>query len=421
MKKTIIFTALAVLILSVPAFCGGTCSTSLTYSNGAATYTFQGFTSAAGNIWGVAYVVGQGNPTFGVGKDSGALPMTVSGCSSYSACQCRFYAGSPNYLRVAGQTNQAPEAWDICPDNAAGDLVTVILFEKVNEAAATHLGRFVGATAKWNGGTRWDFAVAQTPANGNVKSFQDIPTPLINASVNDGGGNWHFTVRIPTPVTGGFTNNATFIRQYYDSTVTAPIVITGWRVYRFAGGTAPTTGDVTTGSWIYMGTQAIADDTNTYTDYTTPSFALGTGAYFAVTPQFADGFIPFASYTAALGSNFVGAQSTKVGPTASGVFSVMNATAQGNTINVTWTSNVETGVMGYQVYYATTTTGPYKATGASITPLGNGHNYATSFNMPATKAGGVVYVKVAANMNDSTQTWSDVKKVKYGFGPERNN
>jgi hypothetical protein len=416
MKKVLFLFSLvsAVLLFSVPAF--SQCATSLTYVNAnvaGAFWTGNVGDPQTGAIGGVSLVVGKGNIAIGSGTDSGIYPMSATACSGSATCQARII--SPNF-RISAGTAQGTNAWDACP--LTTDNMTVIMWEKVSEGATTHYGQFAAATAVY--GANWGFSNAMTPQNNKV--FQQIPVPTIISSVNDGGGNWHFTLRITiVPGSSGFTNNTNFKRQYYDSTIGAPpVVITGWRVYRFTGA-APTTGDITTGGWVYMGTQAIADDANLYTDYTTPSFALSATTRFAVTPQFADGFYPFSTYGNPYTGYFVGGQSIGAGPTGSGVFSVMNAVAQGNTINVTWTSNSETGVMGYQVYYATTTTGPYKATGASITPLGNGHNYATSFNMPATKAGGVVYVKVAANMNDSTQTWSDVKKVKYGFGPERNN
>jgi hypothetical protein len=436
MKKTLLFISLF-LLASTMAW--GQCGAPVSFGYSAISNGFNG-PANTNDVGGVAYVVGLGNPALGSGTDTGPyLPSCRAACmvSQPLADTCKNTAATctgplkfwtlfnTGNVYINGQTNQSP-AWDACP--LTSDNLTAILWENRNTGLGTHTVYVAGATAKYTA-PRWNFQATTTPAAG-AKAMWAVPSPTVNGTPTKVGNNWTFPLRITSPATPGtWADNAAFAKQWYDGTIAAPpSIIIGWDLYYQISGSAPTSENAAVG-WVKLGAAdpavTVALDLTGGRNYTDYSAAVtwdgNTSLWFACRPVFADNFRPTMwnkTWSSAItGADFFGPvsqNSIQVGPTGSGVFASMNATAQGNAINVNWTSNVETGVTGYQVYSATATAGPYKATGASIAPLGNGHNYAMSFTMPGTKASGVAYVKVAANKTDSTQEWSAIKKVPYG-------
>jgi hypothetical protein len=418
MRNKTIFICLVVIVGLASVQALAQCASNLTYQNllSAGNY-WTGYTNdpATGAIGGVSLVVGKGDPAIGSGEDSGIYPMTFNGCSGPAGCQSRLIGVN---FRVAAQTAQGANAWDVCP--AVSENLTVIMWEADAEGSSGHAAKFCAATAKVVTGA-WAFSAAMSPQNNKV--FMSFPTPEIRSSVNDGGGNYHFVVRMyipgcssdgsgnPTCSGNVFANNTAFKRQYYDSTITPPIVITGWKVYRYVGAAAPVNGDISTGGWVLDGTAAIADNANSYTDYTSTSFALGSNkAWFAVAPAFADGFAPFAAYSSPYSGFFVGANSGIIGPTAAPLFSASGAGLNKGTVTATWRSNVETGVASYQVFYAGKKNGNYKPIDSTVTaPKGNNSSYSVTFAKPSPNA--KFFVKVKATMMDGQDQWADAVKV----------
>ena len=325
----------AVAVNAIPAY--GQCATNRAYSHLATVGTFwTGYTNdpSAGGIGGVSLIVGQGNPASGSGKDSNIYPMTASGCGDVSACQSRLISGN---FRVSGTTAQASNAWDVCP--LTTENLTVIMWERAGEGSSSHTGSFVAATAKWVS-TKWEFAQPMSPQNNKV--FQQFPTVSIINAYSDGGGNYHFDLRIPIPAAFPTQTNTAFKRQYYDSTIgTPPVVVAGWNLYRRESATAPTTGDIASGGWVFMGTVTIPEDSNAYVDYTTTSFSVGANpVYFAVAPEFADGFTPFTTYGNPHSGYFVGPNSAALNPptapTQMSTSAIDNNVSTDTGVDVTW-------------------------------------------------------------------------------------
>jgi len=417
MKRTLMMAmlVLAVFLISAPVFsqCGS--SYTMTHTATASTY-FTGYTNdpATGGIGGISYVIGKGNTAIGAGTDSDIYPMTANACASSANCQARIAGGN---FRVSAATAQGVNAWFVCP--LTTDNITVVMWDRSSEGVAGHTGKFVAATAKYSG-TTWNYGVAQTPATANGKVFHAIPKVDITSSTTVDATHRHYALTIPTPIGDGITDNTSFKRQYYDSTITPPVVITGWKLYYTQSAAAPTTGDVTAGAWVLVGSGVvnIPDDAATSVSINTSTLVPGgvvtsgsNNVYFAVAPQFADGFTPFTTYGSPYTGYFVGQNSNPSAPTASPVFN--NVTADATTAN--WTSGVETRVASYQLYWAPTLTDTFKSVGLAIPARGDNQSYSTTYRILTTAKS--YYVKVRANKTDGTFEYSAPVLVQKSVKP----
>ena len=393
MKKIGIILTVTVLVTLASVVGVWACVTNIPFSNLASPTTyFYGHTNYA-NIAGAFWVPGAGDTDIGLGKDNGLYKAYNSASTGQDWTNSGTSSGVP-YIIIAGTwAANATTPTDVCPVTAT-DPMTVLLYEQTGDTTTAHAGKFVACTAYYiSANARYNFSRTMLPAND--KQFQAIPIPQIASS------------NYPAKQVGiSWTQPAAGASQYYDSGYAAPTVITHYELF-YALGAAPTTGNVA--SWTSYGTIPY-DQAQPYTmtigawDPTTQAL------YVAMRPVF-DKYARAPGFTIP----FVGANSAQVGPTAAGVFGAFDAAAAGTTINVSWTSNNEAGVTGYQVYSATASNGPFQAKGSLIAPVGNGHPYSTSFAVPGTTASGTVYVKVKATKNDGTDEWTTVKKVPYGY------
>lgn len=395
MKKIGIILTVTVLVTLASVIGVWACGTSISFSNLASPTTyFYGHTDTTRtNIGGAFWVPGQGDTDFGVGKDNGQYRAVVNTTSTQDWTSGSTSSGIP-YILIAGSwAANATYPSDTCPVQAT-DPMTLLLYEQTGDTTTAHAGKFVAATAWYiSANGRYNFSRTMLPTND--KQFQAIPVPQITNAVPATK-----TIDIT------WTQPAAGASQYYDSGYAAPTVITHWELF-YALGAAPTTGNVA--SWTSYGQVTYAPNTATMT---VAAWDPATQAiYIAMRPVF-DKYARAPGFTIP----FVSANSAQIGPTGAGVFGPMSASAQGYNINVSWTSNVETGVATYQVYSSVLAGGPFKAAGNPISPLGNGHAYNSSFTMPATKASGTVFVKVKATKTDASEEWTDVKKVVYGGG-----
>jgi len=351
--------------------------------------------------------------------DAGAGTSNNIGTCTGAANQVRKFGVTPTqrYIYNAG-ASWVNGCMNNCPGTppAASDRNYIVAYQVLNTGTATHSLRWLLASAMFNtGGTgRYELMTINNGQQGGGLICVPVNmTPTIGGSSHV-GNSWTFTINWTAPGGGGTNGSNGF---YYTGDLgTAPItgpIVQSYEIYYRISASAP---DDTLASWTL--------------GYTAPGTAVTTGAnvnltwdgntalYFAMRPVFNIDTTKRATWAPPV----VGGNSIQVGPTSSGVFASMSASATGNNVNVTWTSNVEDGspsVVNYQTYYATTSAGPFQPIGGAVSAAGNGHVYNSPFTMPGTKASGVVYVKVAANMSNSTQQWSSLKKVAYGVGTSK--
>jgi hypothetical protein len=218
------------------AFAAWACEKNITLGNAKVPGSFFYGASDASRVGGQFWVPGSGSAQDGLGKDSGRY-LAASAKANLDWTNTGTEAGRP-YLVIAGSwaANKANPS-DDCPDIMA-DPVTVALWEQTGEGTPAHAGKFVCATTKFSRATsRYNFSAPMTPAND--KQFQPIPTPKATVKGSAVEVSWNL------PSAG--------VSQYYDATLQAPAVITGWEVF-YAKGPAPTTGDA--GAWTLKATVA---------------------------------------------------------------------------------------------------------------------------------------------------------------------
>ena len=389
------------------------CGTPLSYKHLATAGTyFTGWTTAA-NCVAVAYVVGKGNPVIGLGTDNGAYISYTTGCTSPGGCWLRFGVPTATDMIVNGQTT----AWDsagACPDIST-DVMTLIAWENLSGGTTSHGLSFVAATAKYvTANAAWLYSAPMSPQNGKV--FQVVPAPEIRASTNNNNGTWTFTVRMTAPNTPGiFADNAAFVKQFYDTTIaTPPTVVTGWDVFYQIGTGAPAS--EVASAWTSLGTVPL-DMTagRNYTDFTTPAItynSAGSQIFFSCAPHFADGFKPYTGSPAAP-TYVVGANSAQIGPTPAGLFVSVTASALKNKqVTANWTTNVESGVVAYDVVFSNKKNGPFQVVpGTTTAPTGNGSSYSKTFPRPR---GEKLFLKVKATMTSGVDEYSNLVGVGGG-------
>jgi hypothetical protein len=85
---------------------------------------------------------------------------------------------------------------------------------------------------------------------------------------------------------------------------------------------------------------------------------------------------------------------------------------------VNWQSNVESGVVAYDVYWSSAQAGAFKLVpGASAAPKGDNQSYSVTFKNPSPARGGTVWIKIRAVKANGTYEESPVMKAIVGGRP----
>ena len=281
-----------------------------------------------------------------------------------------------------------------CPTSV--DQTTVLIEQRVSEGASGHQGQFQVVTADYNG-VQYDTDVA--PA-GQVP-LVNIPTPTIFASVV-GPTYWDLTLTgfAPASLNGFYTTNP-------------GNVVTGVKFYYIQSVTAPTTS--TPASWTPVAqVNSVAGNQLTWGSSAPPANVVvsvpkvapgGPTTYIAETLLFGNNASP-----AAFESKFTGGNSSTIGPTPAGLFVSVTASAQNKLVTVNWTTNVESGVVAYDVVYSKKKNGPFQMiSGTTTAPTGNGSSYSKTFARP--RGSDKLFIKVKATMTSGVDEYSNLVAV----------
>jgi len=387
MKKSIIlFSTALILILGVGLLNVGVCLNGRALQNPATGYETALNGTLSGNFWGI----GTGNPTNGLGNDDGGLAITG---------WVHNFAPGDYYIFYNTQN-----ASDGCIDTGTPpNRCFVAIYDSYNDGAATHAGNAIFGAVALSGST-WNFdGVFNGTAGGNVMGSSPLPVPAAADPANyvdNGDGTWTFDVTAPAPV---FNSTGDPLNGSYDSAPASPI-ITSWQVY-YAVGAVPTSASPASYSAATMGATSMAGATWTSTitvtwDGTTPlhmTSGLGLDSGYS--------------------TGIVSANSIPINqPFAQGVFASVSADkARRGKVATTWTSSVEEGVLGYNVYYAGKVDGNYrKANGTLIASQGTGSSYDFTFRPAFRKAAKRhAWVKVEAVKADGSSVFTNPMKVTF--------
>lgn len=280
---------------------------------------------------------------------------------------------------------------------------TALLYSIGNAGAAQYLVMSV----PWSAGlSRYDFD-SITNGPGNVPAPVAVPVPTVQTSTVLGGN-----------ITANLTWTALTAAQlkgFYDA-APANNIITGYAIRYWTGAGAP--GTFATGSWTLCPTGGTVNIGLAGTDpgaatVTFPAPLAGNRVYLALSILFDSQTATIAGRGEAQGfgeTMFVGGPSSYFGPTAAGLFVRNDISSKQGMVTVDWTTNVETGVASFEVYYSAQKNGSYvPVAGASALPKGNNSSYLVTFAKPV--KGQKLFYKVAAQMTDGSTQWSDVLKI----------
>lgn len=375
MKRILLFISLATLACSLTIGIFAACGAPYSVTNAGQAFA-TGLSGTPANVTARIWVYGVPASNQGTMNKT---PLDAATCSEFDATHIAYETtgcGLPGYAFLTD--------WSYVPFAGC--------------AGATARGVFVMEDTLGN------FAIGSMTANGaDMSQVDNIPTiaasnkPITGATVTGGGTGSDLTWAALGSNTGGCPGGD------------CVQLIDGVDIYYkvAASGGPPADLSLATGGW------TLATGGSGLTWNSAGASVSGWGA--APPAGQAVWVMKVYSFVDGLSSLYGGTPTMAVGPTAAGVFGPMSASAQNLTINVNWTSNVETGVTGYQVYSSILSSGPFKAAGNPIAVAGNGHAYSSSFTMPATKPSGTVFVKVKATKSDGTEEWTPVKKVLYGI------
>lgn len=251
-------------------------------------------------------------------------------------------------------------------------------------------------------------------------------------AITNGPGNVLNPIAIPAittgsrvPVTGGadYTLHWTAIanpKGYYD-TAPASNILTGIAVYYWNGAGTPTTvADyaITNANWIlaaggpnsrtgYVSFTGSAPDPGVATVFI-PSTAPAS-TYVAL-GLFFDGAAPSQAAGWYARADFVGHAVAYANPTPAGLFTSVSASAQKKQVTTNWTTNVESGVVAYDVVYSNKKNGPFQVVpGTTATPTGNGSSYSKTFARP--RGSDKLFIKVKATMTSGVDEYSNLVVV----------
>ncbi len=296
------------------------------------------------------------------------------------------------------------------PNPNAGQDRTAFLYSVANGGNAQYL---VMSTGGDGFNFNYDSITNGTGTNSNICAPVAIPKITSASRVSNAQGadytvNW-------TAITN--------LKGYYD-TAPASNLITGIAVYYWNASGSPSTASdyaVTNAKWALA--SGGPNSRTGYVTFTGSATDPGTATVFLPTaapnPTYVafevllDGFTPGASGFKSE-TDFLGAAVELANPTAAGVFAAFGATLRHGEVTAMWRSNVEGGVMAYQVAVAPAAK---KRPGAFLPvlttpPLGDDHAYAVAFPLPERVTTKAFFVKVGALMQDGSVSWSDRVKLR---------
>ena len=235
-------------------------------------------------------------------------------------------------------------------------------------------------------------------ATNTYETIRSLPTISIT-SATPNGGNYDLQITWNAPASADLKGN-------YD---TDPgNLIAGYRLY-YRQDVSPTPTQVLAGNWTQV---------------------PGTGDYGIVSPGTVSISVPFVNtqYTylalapilnvAALNtplriSYFVGSVKAVTAPTPAGLFTSVRASSQSKQVTANWTTNVESGVVAYDVVYSNKKNGPFQVVpGTTTVPTGNGSSYSKTFARP--RGSDKLFLKLKATMTSGVDEYSNLVVVGGG-------
>ncbi len=254
-------------------------------------------------------------------------------------------------------------------------------------------------------------------------------------AITNGPGNVLNAVSIPqmtsasrVPVTGGadYTIHWTPIANPmgYNDTAQPGNIVTGIAVYYWKGVGAPATAAdyaITNANWVlasggpnsqtatvsFTGAGTDPGTTTIFLPTTSPSPTyIGLGLFF-------DGAAPSQAAGWYARADFVGHAVSVSNPTPAGLFTSVSASAAKKQVTANWTTNVESGVVAYDVVYSNKKNGPFQVVpGTTAAPTGNGSSYSKAFARP--RGSDKLFIKVKATMTSGVDEYSNLVAVGGG-------
>ena len=378
MKKFLLATILIIGSLSIFAACGS----NTTLAN-AAIPCVSGLDTNSANITARVWIQGLNNPTDGAGTDSDGVPSTgctadgqqvleSTGCFGPADGQYYFYS---DWLTLT---------YDGCP--TATDCRAVLL--AYDTSGKYTLQSRLQLSEDW---TNWD-AIGTIPA--------DIPR-FANDKLS--GGVATRTGATTADVTFPAIPAAVYNGSYAGAAPASPVA-THYKVYAWQGGSAdgPTVNAISNPRWVACGGGTAYPITQTTINgMTIPAQVAGQGIVFSRTLVFEGTELPFVS------DSLLGLTGED-GPLAAGVIASSSAHKSGIDTVVNWTSNDETRVTSYQIYWAPQGSSDFAVIGNVVNPQGNNHTYTATVRIPSQ---GSYTVKVGANLTDGTVEYSSPMNI----------
>ncbi len=379
MKKFLLATILILGSLSIFATCGSNCPLT-----NAALACVSGFDTNPANIYARVWVQGLNDPTEGVGTDSDGMASVDTTCDwggTSGVLMAPSCAGlsADEYIIM---TDWLAIPYDGCP-TAAGTNRAVLL-------AYDTSGKYVlESRLRSEGWTNWDAigTIPAAPLNAETCAADPDGTgPL--GPIQQNGANIDVTfTAFPASVLYGSYNGA------------APSIIpTQFRVYFLESAAAPA--NFATGAWVAGNTYPIGTTSVTNMPYPTlvnPNNRL----YMSRSLIFEGTELPFVSQSPTIlwqGNP----------PAGAGVIASSSANKSGIDTVVNWTSNDETMVTSYQIYWAPQGSSDFAVIGNVVNPQGNNHTYTATVRIPSQ---GSYTVKVGANLTDGTVEYSSPMNI----------
>ena len=288
-----------------------------------------------------------------------------------------------------------------CPGTPPTGVRTVVVTTAyVGEGTANHYVQFAAMSTIYNTSLgRYEMGDI---SNGNGRTARwcqanVFPVPqMTNWQPGSSSTLKNITLSWKAPAGGGTVGNMGF----YDSLPSGLPVIQDYEIYYKAvsGQVDPTSGAIA--GWTLWGVVPSSATSTVLTDFPYGDGLGTTYYYFAMRPRF--------YYGSTWQIPFVGGNSSPIGPYAStNVFSSVASTKTA----ATFTTNSESGVASYQVFYAPTINGRYTVASTVVPAVGSAHTYNVPLKIVAT-TDVPGYIKVKANLTNGKVTWSNPTQIQ---------
>jgi len=382
MKKFLIATILILGSLSIFAACGS--NTTLANS---AIACVSGLNATPANVTARLWVQGLNNPTDNAGTDSDGMPSVDTTCAWDGSGGVLMDGpgcvglSSGEYILL---TDWLTLAYDGCPTAAGTNRAVLLAYDTSGNYVLESRLR----SENWQD---WD-AIGTIPAA--------IPT-FANDTLS--GGVATRTGATTADVTFPAIPAAVYNGSYAGAAPASPIA-THYKVYAWQGGSAdgPTVNAISNPRWVACGGGTAYPITQTTINgMTIPAQVAGQGIVFSRTLVFEGTELPFVS-------NSLLGLTGEDGPLAAGVIASSSAQKSGIDTVVRWTSNDETMVTSYQIYWAPQGSSDFAVIGNVVNPQGNNHTYTATVRIPSQ---GSYTVKVGANLTDGTVEYSSPMNI----------